>query len=266
MQSWAKRDFFTYFALLVFLVIRIPFADLASLLNRVFKLPFTSALIERFESLQNQSVYFFNGYSLILISIVIVANRTNLERLNIDKGFILILLCGGLAYSWDPSWQLGLATALGSFSLFILSAMGWLKFGGAKPNSLRIILALALVFFLGVLFIGSPITLIKIHWIADWLLLFIPFVVVEEVMFRGMFWMFLKNLNFSEFETVILQALLFWLSHVHFANDPVFFWLIVPITSVLLGIIVWRFRSLTPSATAHLLINLFLGLVASRNL
>jgi membrane protease YdiL (CAAX protease family) len=242
-----------------------PFADLASLLNYFFQLTIITAEMDSLRLLQNQFIYLFDGYSLILISMVVIVNRSNLNRLNIDKYFVAVILCGGLSYDWDPSWQLGLATALASFFVFILCGKGWLIFSSAEPNLTRVFLVILLGFLLGLLLMGNPINFMKFRWVIQWFLFFIPFVVAEEVMFRGMLWSFLKDLNFSVFWIVTSQAILFWLSHVHFANNLVFFWVITPVVSVLLGIIVWRYRSITLSATAHMLVNLLLGLVASRN-
>ncbi|NOT06500.1 MAG: CPBP family intramembrane metalloprotease [Anaerolineales bacterium] len=65
---------------------------------------------------------------------------------------------------------------------------------------------------------------------------------------------------------VILQAILFWISHVYAFNNLTFFWITTPMVSIFLGIIVWRSKSITPSTIAHLLINMLLGFVAFRNL
>jgi len=266
MQSWTKRDYFTYLALFVLLFVRFPIADFVLFLEQLFK-PFVfSVNLESLRLLQSQSVQFLYGYSFILVAMVIVVNKDNLSRLNIDKRFVLIFLCGGLAYNWDANWKLGLATAIVSLFVFILDIRGLLKFGDKESNLLRIVLVIAIVFFLGILFISESIDITKVHWAAQWFLEDIPIVVVEEVMFRGMLWMFLKDLNFSEFKIVVIQAILFWLSHVYAANNLTFFWIITPIASILLGIIVWRSKSITPSAIAHILINLSLGLFASRNL
>ena len=87
------------------------------------------------------------------------------------------------------------------------------------------------------------------------------FVAVEEIVFRGMLWLFLKGLNWSELKIIIFQAILFWLSHAYSTTiDPTFFWIIAPIAGVFLGIIVWRSKSITPSTIAHVLINVLLSL------
>jgi len=260
MQSWTRRKIFTYLVLFVLLTIRMPLADLVSFLNYFFQPPIITAKIENLRLLQNQSSYLFEGYSLILISIVIIVNRSNLKRLNIDKYFVLIFLCGGLAFDWDRSWILGLATALASFSVFVLLTKGWQITGGAETNLLRIVLVMVIGFLLGLLFVGDLINFMKPREVVQWFLFFIPFVVAEEVIFRGMLWEFLKDLNISEFWIVVLQAVLFWLSHVNFAYNSVFFLMVTPIVSILLGIIVWRYRSITLSATAHILVNVLLGL------
>jgi membrane protease YdiL (CAAX protease family) len=116
---------------------------------------------------------------------------------------------------------------------------------------------------------AGSINLTKINWVIQGTLLQgggLPGIVVEEIMFRGMLWMLLKNLNFSEIKIVILQAILFWISHVYAFNNLAFFWINAPMISILLGVIVWRSKSITPSTIAHILINMLLGFVSFRNL
>lgn len=260
MQSSTKRDFFTHLFLFVLLFVRFPIADFALSLVQLSKSLVFFTNLESLRLLQNQSLQFFYGYSFILIAIVIVVNRNNLNRLNIDKSFMLVFLCGGLDINQSPNSQLKLLTVIVSVFVSVLCFNGVLKFGDKKPSLLRIMLTILIVFFLNILFISKSVTFTKIHWAVQWFLLYLPLVVVEEVMFRGMFWMLLKKLGFSEFKVIVFQAILFWLSHINFLKDFAFFWVIIPIASILLGVIVWRSKSLTPSVIAHVLFNVLLGL------
>lgn len=268
MQSWTKRDYFTYLVLFILLFVRFPIADFVLFLQQ-FSRPFLLPInFENLRLLQNHSLQFLYGYSLIVVAIVIIANRNNLNRLNIDKSFLWVFTWGCLAYNWG-SWQLRLATVLLAVSVLILGVKGMLKFGDKNTNTLRMVLIIAIVFFLGILIMADSINFTRIHWVIQGTLLrggSLSAVVVEEIMFRGMLWMLLKDLNFSEIKIVSLQAILFWISHVYAFNNLAFFWINVPMISILLGIIVWRSKSITLSAIAHILINMLLGFVAFRNL
>ena len=275
MQSWTKRDFFTYLVLFVLLFVRFPIADFLAFIGCFFDQPVFSFDLESLRSLQDHFIRFFYGYSFILVAIVIGVNWRDLERLNINKGFVLIFLCGGLAYGWEPNnwqlgivsnWQLRLVTVLVSLFVFVLYAMGWLKFGDVDPSLGRIVIIILIGFLLATLSISNSINFTKIRWIIQWFLIFLPLVIVEEVVYRGILWMFLKGLNFSDFKVVILQAILFWFSHVDSYSDAVFFFIIIPIISVLLGVIVWRSKSIAPSVIAHVLFNVLLGLIQTKDL
>lgn len=268
MQSWTKRDFFTYLVLFVLLVTRFPIADFILFLGKLFRPFVISANFNNFRSLQNQSLQFFYDYSFILVAIVIIVNRNNLNRLNIDKIFIPIFLTGGLSYKWEPNWGLWLvAIDLLIFYVAILYIRGHLKFGDLEPILLRITLVILIAFSISILFIIDSMNFTKIGWAVQWYREDISLLLVEEIAFRGVLWMFLKNLNFSEFKIVVIQAILFWLSHVYFANDnPISFWIITPIASIILGTIVWRTRSITSSTIAHVLFNTWWALFIYQDL
>jgi hypothetical protein len=271
MKTYTNQQTITYTILFVLLFTRFPVADFMLFLEKLLYPSAFSIDAESLRLLQNQSILFFYRYSFILVAMVIFVNKDNLEKLNIDQSFVLIFLYGGLAYNWNlawhySNWQLGLATVIMPLFIFILRIKGLLKFGDNKSNLMRIVLVIVIGFLLGVLFIGGSFNSRKIVWAIQSFLNVTPEVVVEEVMFRGMLWMFLKSQDFSDLKIVVLQAILFWLCHVNSLNSSVFFWVIVPITSVLLGLVVWKSKSITTSIIAHLLVNVLSDLVAFRNL
>lgn len=268
MQLWTKRDFFTYLILFILLFVRFPIADFILYLEQFLK-PFLFPInIDNLRSLQNQSLQFFYHYSFILVLVVIIVNRNNLKELNIDQIFIFILLSGGLLHRWDPNRVFWLVVIdLLIISVAILHVRGFLKFGDLEPTLLHVTLMIIIIFFIGTLFIINSMNFTKIVWAVQWYKDGISSTLVEEVMFRGLLWMFLKKLNFSELKIVVLQAILFWLSHIYYANDnPISFWVIVPISSIVLGIVVWRTRSITSSTIAHILFNTWWALFIYRNL
>jgi len=267
MQSWTKRDFFTYLSLFVLLFIRFPFAEFASLVEKIVNPSILLVNIENLRLLEDQTYYLYDNYSFILVLVVIIVNRSNLKELNIDKIFIPILLSGGMSYHWTSSGLWLVVIDLLIFSIAILYVRGRLKFGDIEPRLLCITFVIVIVFFLGILLIIDSMNFAKIGWAVQWYKERISFLIVEEVTFRGLLWMFLKKLNFSEFKIVVLQAILFWLSHVYYANDNLIsFWVVIPIVSVVLGIVVWRTRSITSSTIAHILFNAWWSLYVYRNL
>jgi membrane protease YdiL (CAAX protease family) len=79
----------------------------------------------------------------------------------------------------------------------------------------------------------------------------------EEPLFRGFLWGYLRRqLKWRESVIWIFQTILFMLAHVYRAShDPLLFWVIIPLSGLLFGMLVWRSRSLAPAILAHGLIN-----------
>lgn len=76
--------------------------------------------------------------------------------------------------------------------------------------------------------------------------------VSEEPLFRGFLWGYLRKAGWKDVWIWIFQATLFTVAHIYYVNKlPISFWLVVPIVSLLLGLLTWRYRSITPSLSAH---------------
>jgi len=80
--------------------------------------------------------------------------------------------------------------------------------------------------------------------------------VAEEPLFRGFLWGFLKKRNWREHWIWLFQAGLFTFSHIYYINTlPIFFWIFVPVCTLVLGWLVWRSRTIATSMVAHGMIN-----------
>ena len=78
----------------------------------------------------------------------------------------------------------------------------------------------------------------------------------EEPLFRGFLWGYLRQSRWKEIPILFLQALLFTVAHVYFANQyPLTFWVLIPIAALLFGILTLRARSIAPAILAHGLVN-----------
>ena len=79
---------------------------------------------------------------------------------------------------------------------------------------------------------------------------------IEEPLFRGFLWGLLKKLHWHEWWIWLFQAALFWLGHIYYFGTLNYsFFILVPITALILGLIVWRSRSIGTSMIVHGLIN-----------
>jgi hypothetical protein len=125
------------------------------------------------------------------------------------------------------------------------------------PNSAKIVIILLAAFFLNwwykITFLGKP----AIGQYAMVYLSGLPFWVMEEAINRGMLWMSLDALGWRPFRIVLVQAFVFWILHIQYVlSDPFLFWVLTPLGSVFFGVLVWKYKSISPSSLAHILFNL----------
>jgi len=76
--------------------------------------------------------------------------------------------------------------------------------------------------------------------------------VIEEPLFRGFLWGFLKNQHWNEYLIWLFQAVLFTLAHIYYfgANNFSFF-VVVPFSALMFGLCAWRSRSIGTSMIVH---------------
>ncbi len=264
MKNSKTRLFLTYIFLGILLFIRFPSLDLFKFIEQLVGIVIPPLGMEYFGRLQENTLSIFYGYSLILVAIVIYLNRENVKQLNIDKWFVFLFLGGALAFKWDTNWLLETLTLLSSLGLLIFYIKGCFNFDREERNRWKIISIITALSILTLMLVISFAGAIKPQWIVYWFLLYLPLVIVEEFLFRGLLWMFLENQNLSNKSIIALQALFFWFNHVNAHNDVLFFWVIIPIISIFLGVLVWRSNSITPSILFHVLFNIFFGLIEAR--
>ena len=261
MKTYRNRLLITYVIFFILLVSRIPLADIITNFAQLFGISTLPYWIESLRSVQGWTYYLYERWSFVLAGVIIIVNRKYLKDIQIDQFTLIIFICCGLAYCRYYFLPSGWLAALLSILMIILGLKKRFLFGNLYQHMFRLILIILNIFFFG-LIISRSLTILKAVWAIHWFLTEIPFVVVEEIIFRGILWMLLRDLKFSTQKIVALQALFFWFVH---ANDmfiiPVFFWIIVPIASIVLGIIVWRSKSITPSITAHILFNILWWLI-----
>lgn len=82
--------------------------------------------------------------------------------------------------------------------------------------------------------------------------------VQNEFIFRGILLGYLTRLLKDEKETYLLQGLAFWAFHFDRAfSSPITFWLVIPFSTLLFSLLVWKSRSLAPSIMASTFFDTF---------
>lgn len=80
--------------------------------------------------------------------------------------------------------------------------------------------------------------------------------VTTEPLFRGFLWGLLKKMNWKDSQICLFQAALFILAHIYYLGKYNYsFFIIVPIAALILGLLVWRSKSIGTSMITHGLIN-----------
>jgi len=76
--------------------------------------------------------------------------------------------------------------------------------------------------------------------------------IAEEPLFRGFLWGSLRKKGWKDAWICILQAGLFGLGHLYYLNKaPLSFWVIVPLSGLVFGLLAWRSRSVAVTMVAH---------------
>jgi membrane protease YdiL (CAAX protease family) len=208
------------------------------------------------------SLWLLGTYFFIVI--VIWLNRENLQSININKYFIAIFIFTGIVLSiyWYTS-VLGILVGISALFILYIARSGQLNLKDALPgywNKTIVVLVWATLFCL--LLVNYKITFCEVgSRTALYYVVILSSVVYEELIFRGLLWMFLKKMHLSERKVFYVQSFLFWIAHINYIENPFSFWLYVPMMSLILGILVWRSQSIFKSTIVHYVFNLFFYLI-----
>jgi membrane protease YdiL (CAAX protease family) len=218
--------------------------------------------------------YWYVGIAYILTVAIVGLNRHRLASLNIDKPFVIALMIGGFLYLFYLPLDVGIPVAIAAGFLlwayqqhhFILKNTIAYPSGTVPLLLISVFLALLPIVLFNPI-IKEPINLPLIFAsVASTFQVQLALIAFEEVIFRGALWAYLRQLGLKEPTIFFTQAFLFWIAHSRFIlveHGVYSFWVATPLISLLLGFLVWRARSLTPSTIAHFLFNSTIELTKS---
>jgi len=88
--------------------------------------------------------------------------------------------------------------------------------------------------------------------------------VPEETFFRGLIFSFLTMNGYKDDKAFVIQALLFWGTHLGAVNsNPISFFVLIPLSTLFITLIVRKYRMLYLSIMMHASINTFTTVLAS---
>jgi hypothetical protein len=213
--------------------------------------------------------YWYNSIAFILTATIVWLNRHRLATLNIDRPFIAALILGGAFYAFRRTPD-NVGALVGITAGLIYWAYIHHQFIFKNPvpypmgTGLLILLSMLLAVAPVLLFpstLKTPLSLqIFITTFLGALQSYLMLNIFEEVIFRGALWAYLRSLGLNEPAAFSAQAFLFWIAHHRtlLLGQQYFFWVAAPCMAILLGLLAWRSKSLTPSTIGHFLFN-FIG-------
>jgi len=264
MKTWTNRQYLTYILLFALLLVDFSRSLFPLIVRDLLDLSVEQIYTSQLRKLELLLVVFQWLGSFPIIILVLKLNRDRLQEMNIDRFYVLMLATAGLIQLYEfpsentPYKFFGVIALIYAVCLLFDNIT---KFAIVDRNSfiktLLIVSTLAgIIFwingFIYAIITGHPNIKLPFGFVSQ----VIPLSVYEEVMYRGMLYMFLMDLGVSKPKAFFIQA--FWSSgkHVHLLlASPFLYWIIFPILGLTLGYIAMRSKSLTASTFAHLLYN-----------
>jgi membrane protease YdiL (CAAX protease family) len=207
--------------------------------------------------------YYYVLITTILITVIVGLNKEQLSDLHIDKYFIYVFLILDILnfMLYGVTW-LGIIGC--TSALYIVYLIRKRKFNFENDKKLT---SLVLMSMLGVapvlllrLLANEPSLFIKNLFLLNGITIFgqifitLHSVIYEELLFRGLLWMYLEKLKLSGLKILFVQALLFWIVHLN-STSRAFFWVLLPLLGLWFGFLVLRSKSLIPSISTHFVYN-----------
>lgn len=263
----SKRVKVIFFSLMLgLLLLRFPF--IISLVYGIIPIP------------KEIGTYIFYGGTYLMAAIMIFLKRDSLADYNIGLASLVIFMispfvqlpCQYFAMETiQPDLWVRLAASVGLFMALLITRPK-LRKRSFKELLLWLIVAIVVGIGIGVLTgtISSLQTITRSPEHPSALLVINLFFIqlgnaaaMEEPLFRGFLWGFLKQLHWKDCWIWLFQAALFWLGHIYYLGVAnMSFWIIVPLGALILGLVVWRSKSIGTSMIVHGLFNSISDIVA----
>lgn len=209
--------------------------------------------------------HWYAGIAYILTTTIVWLNRHRLAALNIDRPFIVALIFGGVLYTFYLRYGVGILVGFAIGLIFLAYQTNQLVLSNpvsySKGTGLLMFLTVLLP-LVPVLFIGPTLkstldanafsTTFQRILITD-----LAAITFEEVLFRGALWAYILSFGLSARTAFYTTSVFYWISHHRLLalSTPYSFWVSLPIQAILLGLMTWRSKSLTPSTISHFLFN-----------
>ncbi len=213
-------------------------------------------------------MFWYITFAYIFTVILVWINRNCSQDMNVDKYFVHLLILSGLllTFSTLPVAQGVLTGITTAFVIFNLPNHLRFRYPILNLISLSKYILLSLLsllpLILSVIIRGTKIYVSSEILISSFYETVLSNVVFEEFLFRGILWMYLKDFGLEAKKIIIVQGILFWISHYDtlISGKTILFLFIIPLLALLLGVIVHKSKSLAPSIVGHFIYNLSINI------
>jgi len=206
------------------------------------------------------------GYTLTLFSLIsflILINKNRLADFHVDDKFIYALIITGVVVVifYLPLPINLLVVMLTAIVIRVWAQGNFLLYEEKSPSNIPFhiigsILPILPLYAFSIHISGVPnlnsIKLETIFFEAN-----LPGIIFEEILFRGVLWVVLQDLNFKKEQILLYSIFAFWFSHYKmiFQGADYSFWVILPYISVYYGLMISKGQSLFRTFTYHVTIN-----------
>jgi membrane protease YdiL (CAAX protease family) len=208
--------------------------------------------------IEHLDIYHIDTLSIIVIILfkplqLLILKYTDIDRMLVYQDFVALII-------WSSAIVFSILIWLNRSKLPQIKPvnLGWMLIGVLAGLITTVILSIPMSFqiagdrFPGGLSVRGTLAQIPLSFIYQ-----IGYAaVLEEPLFRGFLWGCLRKLNWHGLWIWLFQAGVFTVSHIYYLNlYPILFWITVPVSTLMLGWLAWRSKSITPSIFAHGIMN-----------
>jgi membrane protease YdiL (CAAX protease family) len=205
----------------------------------------------------------------LVIALLIWLERKNLDDFNLDRLALLILILSSIfrrRLGVENEGYFLLIIGAAGLLVFISAILNWSKIPQTNFRWLAIGLFVACLSLIPITFIES----FRLQTIQSndpeshgmfWDMMRraiyeLSFVApIEEILFRGFVWGYLRKLNWEVNKIFWVQGALFWFLHISRISSPLTFFVSIPISTYILSELTRRSHQISPSIISHLIIN-----------
>ncbi|HXQ38715.1 MAG TPA: CPBP family intramembrane glutamic endopeptidase [Anaerolineales bacterium] len=235
------------------------------------------AILSLFFNLNSHIKYTYIAIIYLLIALLILLEKKNLHEFNLDRLSLIILVSSSVFRR-----RLGVANefifllliSVAGLAVFIIALLNWANI--PRTNSRWVIIGL-FVACISLL----PISLIEsfqlptnpnnspgpygMFWDTIRRAIYdLSFTApIEEILFRGFVWGYLRKLNWDIHKVFLAQGVLFWLSHIGRIGSSLTFFFSIPILTYISSELTKRSGQVSPSIISHLIINTMVSVLLS---